>query len=115
MEQGIEHRNLPVVTGHTAEEAGHELIYRALLSLGNEVKMLKDLILENLPSGRDIEGSEEQGSMAEMQSGRSMKEMEKEMIKSALGATGGNRKETARRLGIGERTLYRKLREYNLN
>jgi two-component system response regulator HydG len=28
--------------------------------------------------------------------------------------TGGNREQTAQLLGIGERTLYRKLREYGL-
>jgi two-component system, NtrC family, response regulator HydG len=31
-----------------------------------------------------------------------------------LKRTGGNREEAARLLGIGERTLYRKLREYHL-
>ena len=47
--------------------------------------------------------------------GHAMEEMEKVMIEKMLSDTGGNRKETARRLGIGERTLYRKLGKYRLN
>jgi len=46
--------------------------------------------------------------------GMSIREMEKELIKSTLAAVKGNRMEAARMLGIGERTLYRKLKEYSL-
>ncbi|RME27916.1 MAG: hypothetical protein D6800_04480, partial [Candidatus Zixiibacteriota bacterium] len=48
-------------------------------------------------------------------SATSMEEMEKALIERVLKETGGNRRETARRLGIGERTLYRKLNKYNLS
>ena len=40
--------------------------------------------------------------------------MEKLHIANTLQMTGGNRDKTAKLLGIGARTLYRKLREYNL-
>ena len=46
--------------------------------------------------------------------GRSLEEVEKHYIAETLKQTGGNREETARLLGIGERTLYRKLKEYGL-
>jgi len=36
------------------------------------------------------------------------------MVKQVLEESRGNRKEAANRLGIGERTLYRKLKRYNL-
>jgi DNA-binding NtrC family response regulator len=39
---------------------------------------------------------------------------EKQTISRALGATGGARAETARLLGIGRTTLYRKMREYGI-
>ncbi|MBQ6791166.1 MAG: sigma-54-dependent Fis family transcriptional regulator [Paludibacteraceae bacterium] len=39
---------------------------------------------------------------------------EKELIRKALEASGGNRKEAAARLGRSERTLYRKIKEYGL-
>ena len=41
-------------------------------------------------------------------------EGEKELIRQALEVTGGNRKEAAERLGFSERTLYRKIKEYDL-
>ncbi len=114
-EQGISYRHLPVVTGHTTEEAGHELIYHALLSLGNEVKMLRNLILENLPRQHDYEPDNEKEPVHEIRPDSSLREMEKELIASALKRSGNNRKEAARTLGIGERTLYRKLKEYNIS
>lgn len=46
--------------------------------------------------------------------GRSMDEIEKWAIQQTLKLTGGNREECARILGIGARTLYRKLKEYDL-
>lgn len=39
---------------------------------------------------------------------------EREIIKKALMAANGNRKEAAAKLGISERTLYRKMKEYGL-
>lgn len=46
--------------------------------------------------------------------GLSLDQLEKEAIRSALLAAGGNREQAAKKLGIGERTLYRKLKEYGL-
>jgi DNA-binding NtrC family response regulator len=37
------------------------------------------------------------------------------MIAAALTAVGGNRRRAAERLGIAERTLYRKLKAYGLD
>jgi DNA-binding NtrC family response regulator len=45
----------------------------------------------------------------------SLEQMEEELIQNALAQTDGNRKEAARILGIGERTLYRKLKKYRLS
>jgi len=46
--------------------------------------------------------------------GRPLNEVEKEHIKRTLQMTEGNRSEAAKILEIGERTLYRKIKEYNL-
>ena len=43
-----------------------------------------------------------------------LKSGEKEQLRQAIAASGGNRRKAAERLGIGERTLYRKLREYDV-
>lgn len=50
------------------------------------------------------------GSLA----GASLEHLEKRAIRETLKLTGGNREQTAKLLGIGERTLYRKLKEYGL-
>jgi DNA-binding NtrC family response regulator len=46
--------------------------------------------------------------------GMTMDEIEEEAIRTVLGETGGNRRMAAERLGIGERTLYRKIQKYDL-
>jgi DNA-binding NtrC family response regulator len=44
----------------------------------------------------------------------SLNELEKQAILDTLAKTKGNREKAAKILGIGERTLYRKIKEYNL-
>ena len=46
--------------------------------------------------------------------GLSLNEIEKQAIIDTLAKTGNNRQLAAKLLGIGERTLYRKIKEYNL-
>ena len=46
--------------------------------------------------------------------GMKMAEFERAAIEAALKETHGNRRRAAERLGIGERTLYRKIKEYGL-
>ncbi len=46
--------------------------------------------------------------------GRPLSDVEKYYIARALELTGGRREETAKMLGMGERTLYRKIKEFDL-
>ena len=46
--------------------------------------------------------------------GKPLQELERLFIAETLRVTGGNREEAAKMLGIGERTLYRKIKEYSL-
>lgn len=46
--------------------------------------------------------------------GLSLDQLEKQAIRNALQIHAGNREKAAKMLGIGERTLYRKLNEYGL-
>jgi DNA-binding NtrC family response regulator len=46
--------------------------------------------------------------------GMTMAEVEKATIQAALKESRGNRRQAAVRLGIGERTLYRKIKEFAL-
>ncbi|MBL0343402.1 MAG: helix-turn-helix domain-containing protein [Bacteroidetes bacterium] len=45
----------------------------------------------------------------------SLEEKEKEIIKRAVAKHRGKRKYAAKELGISERTLYRKIKEYGIN
>lgn len=51
----------------------------------------------------------------EVEESLSLEEQEKELIQKALEKHKGKRKYAAAELGISERTLYRKIKEYNLN
>ncbi len=57
---------------------------------------------EDIPNAEEIEDS------------LSLMDMEKQMIKKALDKHQGRRKNAAEELGISERTLYRKIREYDI-
>jgi len=59
---------------------------------------------------QDIEDTEEF-----IEESLSLEEKEIELIKKALEKHNGKRKYAAQELGISERTLYRKIKEYNIN
>ncbi len=74
------------------------------------------LDLKHIPqevSTPDTDDAAEGGSGASL-AGTSLETLEKRAIRETLRLTGGNREQAAKLLGIGERTLYRKLKEYGL-
>ncbi|MEQ9096992.1 MAG: sigma-54 dependent transcriptional regulator [Phycisphaerales bacterium] len=66
------------------------------------------------PEVRAGEDEGEAGAASGTLAGTSLEQIEKRAIRETLRLTGGNREQAAKLLGIGERTLYRKLREYGL-
>jgi two-component system response regulator HydG len=72
-----------------------------------------ELGLDSLPS--EIRPAKEP-TAAEMNNlvGISITQAEKELIRNTLKMVSGNREQAAKLLGIGERTLYRKIKEYDL-
>ncbi|MCK6649393.1 MAG: sigma-54 dependent transcriptional regulator [Bacteroidia bacterium] len=58
--------------------------------------------------------SENNAKMIEVEETLSLQEIEEDMIKKALTKHKGKRKNAAKELGISERTLYRKINEYNI-
>ncbi len=72
----------------------------------NEEEMYDEMV------GTDTEYAEVVGSDEDF---KSLEEIEKEAIRNALIRNNGKRKITAEQLKISERTLYRKIEEYNLN
>jgi DNA-binding NtrC family response regulator len=71
--------------------------------------------LEHLPPEiREAEMADVEPSGGGSLAGTSLDQLEKRAIRETLRLTGGNREQAASLLGIGERTLYRKLKEYGL-
>lgn len=56
----------------------------------------------------------EQGHSIEVEEVYSLQDSERELIRKALQKHGNRRKHAAQELGISERTLYRKIKEYNI-
>ncbi len=70
--------------------------------------------VENLPAS--IHRTERQGTVGiQGLLGMTSEEVDKEHVRLTLEHVAGNRHEAARMLGIGERTLYRKLKRYDLS
>ena len=59
------------------------------------------------------DAAEQAGSVGSL-AGVGLDRLEREAIRQTLAMTAGNREQAAQMLGIGERTLYRKLKEYGL-
>jgi len=71
------------------------------------------LTVASLPPDIRPVGSATTGSGANV-AGMSLEQLEKEAIVKTLEMVHGNREQAAKLLGIGERTLYRKIKEYGL-
>jgi DNA-binding NtrC family response regulator len=107
---------LPVALHRTRDEAEREMIYASILALHRDVRE----ILALLTSGKGYSPIER---MREVQTdtrggdfpgNANLAQIERAAIKDALARFSGNRRKTADALGISERTLYRKIKEYGL-
>jgi DNA-binding NtrC family response regulator len=118
--QALLNKSLPVATGQSPQAAEHQVILQALMSLKSEITALRELIVKGLESIPTVEAREVGGGWhgekpEEVTPTPSMEEMERELIARTLREVGGNRRRAAKLLGIGERTLYRKLDKYGLS
>lgn len=104
--------NLPAIINRPSDEQDKELLYRTLLDLRTEISSIKGM-LQQLLSRNPVAISPE-FSQAEEVEAYTLDEMEREQIQRSLTDHEGNRRAAARALGIGERTLYRKLKKYDL-
>ena len=69
---------------------------------------------EDLPSSLLAEGVEPPSGGGYVLEGKSFSEVERDLILANLALVEGNREKCAKVLGMGERTLYRKIKEYGL-
>ncbi len=126
--------------GHSFENE-REILYQILFDLRRDVTELKKIVNEGAlnhtpkngvtlygthhPSIR-MKGEEDEDApiweaeevkeheWGDIAGTHSLEELEKEMIVKALAHNNGRRKQAAAQLGISERTLYRKIKEYGL-
>ena len=122
-------RSLPVLLprGSTREAPGQELefIFRSLVELKLQVEDLRRRLeerpqrVEVIEVGRGAalgpaDAAQEEEAPVLYRAGMRMTDVERAAIEAALRETRGNRRKAAEVLGIGERTLYRKLKQYAL-
>ncbi|MEE8155137.1 MAG: helix-turn-helix domain-containing protein, partial [Phycisphaerales bacterium] len=69
--------------------------------------------VRDVPQEVRADGAQETAGLGSL-AGVGLDRLEKVAIRQTLAMTGGNREQAAQLLGIGERTLYRKLKEYGL-
>jgi len=72
------------------------------------------LTVEDLPTEIHTPPAEASEKRFGELAGISLEEAEKQLIRNTLKMVGGNRERAAKILGIGERTLYRKIKQYDL-
>ncbi|HKA59622.1 MAG TPA: sigma-54 dependent transcriptional regulator [Gemmatimonadales bacterium] len=134
-------RTLPVrIPSPARQESGAgnqelEFIFRTLVELKMQLEALRQRFEDRPPPAERVEvievgaGSretaasidplegtpEKNGGQVIYKPGMSMSDVERAAIDAALRETRGNRRKAAETLGIGERTLYRKLKEYAID
>lgn len=101
-------RNLPMFLNKTPEEADREMIYRALFEIKKDLIDIKQMILKTdsvqPDEARHLAGSEIMP----------LNQTEKDAIVNALNHSKGNKIKAAKLLDISLRTLYRKIKQYDL-
>jgi len=122
-------RNLPVPTYRSAEQVEREFIYHALLDLKSEIAKLREDLFQmaynqpkhkSLPYYSEIAPAPTEAIPQEHESSenglddKTLQDLEKMMINRALEKFNGSKRKAAKALGISERTLYRKIKEYDL-
>ncbi len=137
----VQQSSLPMLTAghnHTAEFSERELLYKVLFDMRNDINDLKKVVYGLMPAEQQERGESRHEivdhysemkpytsdqpvvidpkikSPIVVEESLSLMDKEKEMIQRALKKHRGKRKDAARDLGISERTLYRKIKEYKI-
>jgi len=127
--------HLPVLVKQDTDQkifnSEREILYQVLFDMKKDVTELKKLVHDIMTGSMPVAPVDDSGYTAisprpmqvdthiqevedVVEETLSLEEVEKEMIKKALERHNGRRKNAAADLKISERTLYRKIKEYNL-
>jgi len=134
--------NLPIALDGDSDQLERELILKQLLYLRQDINEIKQILMLDNGDKKDVNPSNSALFLPSPDSGKSnigsnesytnvdeayisglkdeaigemtMNELEKEVIEKYLKKFKNNRRKTAEALNISERTLYRKIKEYNV-
>ena len=121
-------RDLPVRVGRPRHEIERDRLMGRLAEIEHSVAYLTELVLglrDAVTGGRPLSRDDlirdgvsyrevPDADEIVVEPGTPIKEVERELIVRTLAEVGGNRKKAAKLLGIGERTLYRRMKEYGI-
>jgi DNA-binding NtrC family response regulator len=103
-----ETRNLPMALHKSSEALDREIILGALIEIKKDLNELKNFAYN---SNVQNQSSENLTDVTEI---KRLDTLEKDAIVNAINFTKGNKRKAANLLGLSERTLYRKIKEYQL-
>ena len=126
-----QNQNLPMLIQQSPEQAERELILRQLLLLRQDVETIKamrgqggatvqpvpfyqDSDVSELPKEMQIDENSHHSIRNTAIGDMNLEELEKEAISRTLQHFNNNRRAAAKSLGMSERTLYRKIDQYDL-
>jgi transcriptional regulator with PAS, ATPase and Fis domain len=106
---------LPIALHRSKEEAEREMIYASILALHRDVREILSVLSDRSTPApwdglKEVRPEAEEDEEGEL----SLAQIERTAIREALNRHTGNRRLAADTLGISERTLYRKIKEYGL-
>jgi len=126
-----QNQNLPMLIQQSPEQAERELILRQLLLLRQDVETIKAMMgqggatvqpvpfyqggdVSELPKEMQIDENSHHSIRNASIGDMNLEELEKEAISRTLQHFNNNRRAAAKSLGMSERTLYRKIDQYDL-
>ncbi|MBK7105488.1 MAG: sigma-54-dependent Fis family transcriptional regulator [Ignavibacteriae bacterium] len=103
-----ENKNLPIFLQKSTESLDREIILGALIEIKKDLNELKNLAYRSNVPQKSEEANFDLDEIIPIT------KLEKDAIKKALAFTKDSKRKAANLLGISERTLYRKLKEYGI-
>lgn len=110
-------KHLPMVgrdTDSPTSSSRGSAIYQPQPALGRPMEKTDNSLIQDAEEVTDNDVAAKETDEEDVVVDGSLEEMERKSIKSVLNKNNGNRRLAAKQLGISERTLYRKIKEYDL-
>ena len=117
LKQMVGEKRLPMVGRDTDSPTSSSrglAIYQPQPALGRPMEKTDNSLIQDAEEVTDNDVAAKETDKEDVVVDGSLEEMERKSIKSVLNKNNGNRRLAAKQLGISERTLYRKIKEYDL-